>query len=92
MPTAVRVRMETSADGSHRHIEGVCTSDGTHYTRRDVAAAIDRGLAWYSSDGVATSVVRVMKFCPAASCMATPYITTAADSTTANNLDNLPRC
>jgi hypothetical protein len=92
MPTAVKVRKETSADGSHRHIEGVCTADGTHYTRAQVAADIDRGVAWSSSGGGATATVRKITYCPAAACMATPYITTSPDYTTKNNLDDLPPC
>jgi hypothetical protein len=92
MPTAVRVRKETSEDGSHRHIEGVCTADGTHYTRAQVAGDVQRGVQWLSSGGGATVAIRVIRFCPATGCLASPYITTAPDSTTSNNLDNLPPC
>jgi hypothetical protein len=28
MPTVTNVGKESSADGSHRHVEGVCTTDG----------------------------------------------------------------
>lgn len=31
--TVTKVRKEWSVDGGHRHIEGVCTDTGTHYTR-----------------------------------------------------------
>ena len=38
-----RVRKELSEDGTHRHIEGVCTDTGDHYTRREVVDSIDKG-------------------------------------------------
>jgi len=30
VPLVTRVRKELSADGTHWHIEGVCTEDGGH--------------------------------------------------------------
>jgi len=39
--TVTKVRKELSADKSHEHIEGVCTTDGTHYTRQQVVDSID---------------------------------------------------
>lgn len=92
MPTATKARKELSSDGTHRHIEGVCTADGTHYTRRQVVDGINRGEAWVTSDGRNTAKIKEMKYCPAAACLATPYITTAPDQTTTNNLENLPAC
>jgi hypothetical protein len=92
MPTAVKVRKETSSDGTHRHIEGVCTADGSHYTRSQVVADLDRGVAWYSSGGGSPVAIRKLRFCPASACLATPYITTSPDGISKNNLDDLPAC
>jgi len=92
MPTVTRVRKESSTDGTHKHIEGVCTADGTHYTRAQVVAGIDRGENWVTSDGKSTAKIKKDTYCPAAGCQVTPYITTKPDHTTTNNLDNLPAC
>ena len=92
MPIATRVHKEPSADGSHEHIEGVCTVYGTYVSRVYVARRIEIGDAWYSSaDGVSARIRRIPR-CPHARCHATPYLTTAPDHTRANNLENLPRC
>jgi hypothetical protein len=92
VPTVTNVRKETSADGTHRHIEGVCVIDGTHYTRAQVVASINAGNRWVTSAGGSTAVIKPITFCPASACLATPYITTAPDHTPTNNLDNLPAC
>ena len=93
MPTVTKVRKELSASGTHRHIEGVCTIDGTHYTRRQVVEDISRGNVWTTrSPGGSTAVIRPITYCPASGCMATPYITTRADSQKDDNLENLPPC
>jgi len=94
MPTATKVRKEWSQSPRlHEHIEGVCTADGTHYTRAAVVAGIRRGESWVTSGGGSTARIRELARCSAeAGCPATPYITTAPDHTTANNLENLPRC
>lgn len=92
MPTVTRVRKERAADGSHEHIEGVCTTDGVHHTRREVAQRIDTGEAWWSQGGGQTARIKKITYCPRPACLASPYITTAPDHTTANNLEELPRC
>lgn len=92
MPTVTKVRKETSEDGSHRHIEGVCTTDGAHHTRRQVVESIARGNVWVTSAGGNTATIRPITYCPAPRCLATPYITTRADNSTDNNLENLPPC
>jgi hypothetical protein len=92
MPTVTKVRKETSTDGSHQHIEGVCTTSGTHYTRREVVDGINRGEDWHTSAGGHTAKIKPLTYCPAAACYATPYITTSPDHTTQNNLENLPQC
>ena len=92
MPTVTKVRKESSSDGSHRHIEGVCTADGTHYTRAEVVSSINAGNVWRTSSGSSSAVIRPINYCPAAACIASPYITTRADSSKDDNLENLPPC
>lgn len=92
MPTVTKVRKETSSDGTHRHIAGVCTEGGTYYTRKEVVDGIDAGQVWVTSAGGKTARIKKLTYCPAPACYATPYITTAPDHTTQNNLENLPAC
>jgi Protein of unknown function (DUF3892) len=92
MPTVTRVRRELSSDRTHHHLEGVCTTAGTHYTRKEVVDGINRGEDWHTSAENKTAKIKPMTHCPRANCYATPYITTAPDHTTENNLENLPEC
>jgi hypothetical protein len=87
-----RSRKELSSDGTHHHIAGVCTADGAYYTRAQVIAGIDRGESWVTSAGGSTARIKKIAYCPHSGCYMSPYITTAPDHTTANNLDNLPAC
>jgi len=87
-----RVRREWSSDGSHRHIEGVCTTANDHYTRRDVVDSIAQGNLWITSAGGSTAVIKPITYCPTLACHSTPYITTSPDHTAANNLEALPDC
>jgi hypothetical protein len=89
MPTVNKVRRERASDGSHEHIEGVCATDGTHHTRSQVVASIKAGNRWVTIGG---GVIRPINYCPASRCLASPYITTRADDSIDNNLENLPRC
>jgi hypothetical protein len=90
--TVTGVRKESSADGTHRHIEGVCTNAGTHYTRKQVVDSINAGNTWKTSAGGYSETIQTMTYCPKAGCMATPYIKTKPDSTKVDNLENLPAC
>lgn len=92
MPTVTKVKKETAPDGSHRHIEGVCTTDGVHHTRAQVVASINVGNVWRTSAGGTSAVIKPLPYCPNPTCYAKPYITTAPDHTTTNNLENLPPC
>lgn len=92
MPVVTKVRKELSSDGTHLHIEGVCTTDGTHYTRRQVVDSINGGTVWTTSGGGTGAVIRPIRWCPAASCIASPYITTRRDESRDDNLENLPPC
>lgn len=90
--TVTHVRKELSADGTHRHIEGVCTTDGTHYTRREVVDSIDAGNVWKTSADGYEAVIAPITYCPKTGCYATPYIRTNPDSTKKDNLENLDPC
>jgi hypothetical protein len=92
VPIVTRVRKELSTDGTHWHIEGVCTAEGQRYSRADVAARIDGGESWLSRGGGTDVPIRTTVSCPMPPCAASPYLTTAPDHTAANNLENLPRC
>jgi hypothetical protein len=85
-----KVRKETSVDGSHEHIEGVCTTDEVHYTRKQVVDSIKAGSAWVTSaDGLSATITTVMS-CPR--CSVSPYLKTNPDSSRKDNLENLDRC
>ncbi|GAA4481306.1 DUF3892 domain-containing protein [Microbacterium panaciterrae] len=88
--TVTKVRRERSADGTHRHLEGVITSTGTHYTRRQVADSINVGNTWVTSAGASTAIIHTLRYCPARACIASPYLATNPDSTKLDNLENLP--
>jgi hypothetical protein len=87
-----KVRKELSADGSHRHIEGVCTNSGTHYTRQEVVDSINAGNTWKTQADGYEATIKVMTYCPQGSCLAKPYIETNRDSTKKDNLEYLDPC
>jgi hypothetical protein len=91
--TVTHVRMESSDEGGrHEHIEGVCTSSGRHYARAEVVESLRAANVWRTHADDDYALIREISFCKHVGCMATPYITTVADVTAANHLDNLPRC
>jgi len=85
-----KVRKEMSDDGTHEHIEGVCTDDGTHYTRKEVVDSINDGNLWKTRANGHEATIHPVGRCPR--CSATPYIETNPDSTEKDNLENLDRC
>jgi hypothetical protein len=87
-----KVRKERAADGSHEHIEGVCTAGNAHYTRAEVAQSIKAGNAWHTSADGYSATIEVINYCPRAGCLASPYLRTNPDKTTKDNLENLDRC
>jgi hypothetical protein len=87
-----KVRKELSADGTHRHIEGVCINTGTHYTRKEVVDSIAAGNVWKTSADGYEAVIEPIAKCPKPNCSATPYIRTNPDSTKKDNLENLDPC
>jgi hypothetical protein len=90
--TVTKVRKESSTDGTHMHIEGVCTNDGTHYTRKQVVDSINAGNTWKSSADGYEATIEAIAYCPKANCYAKPYIKTKPDSTKKDNLENLDAC
>jgi hypothetical protein len=91
--TVTKVSMESSTQGGwHEHIKGVCTSGGTPYTRKEVVDSLNAGKDWQTLADGDYAKIRKIDSCKHSGCQATPYITTGADATTMNNLDNLPRC
>lgn len=84
------VREEWSADRSHQHIGSVCLANGTAVLRGDVVASMARGDDWWTQGGGTFARIKPEAHCP--KCPVAPYITTAPDHTTLNNLDNLPPC
>jgi hypothetical protein len=91
--TVTRVRKETSSQGGqHEHIEGVCTTADVHYTRAEVVDSIRVGNTWRTFADGRYADIRPIAYCRWTGCLATPYITTEADETAKNNLENLPRC
>jgi hypothetical protein len=88
-----KVRKEWSDQGGrHEHIEGVCTTSGAHYTRRQVLDSIHAGDSWVTSAQGRDAVIRPISECHAPGCHAAPYITTRPDNSKDDNLENLPRC
>jgi hypothetical protein len=90
--TVTKVRKELSGDGSHEHIEGVCTSSGIHYTRQEVVDSINAGNTWKTSSDGYEATIATVAYCPKTNCYAKPYIKTNPDSTKKDNLENLDRC
>lgn len=88
--TVTRVRKEFADDRKHRHLAGVFTSTGTYFTRREVVDSIKAGNVWNSSSGGYSARIHARTYCPASGCLASPYLATNPDSTTADNLENLP--
>ena len=42
--TVTKVRMESSDQGGrHEHIEGLCTSGGNHFTRKEAVDSLEAG-------------------------------------------------
>ncbi len=90
--TVTKVRKELSTDRTHRHIEGVCTDAGVHYTRQQVVDSIKAGNVWKTSAGGYSATITTLTYCPKPECYAKPYIKTNPDSTKLDNLENLPEC
>jgi hypothetical protein len=80
-----------SPDGGHQHLAGVCTADGVYYSRQEVAASIEAGLAWWTERDGERAVIRTAASCPFPGCVR-PYLTTAPDHAPMSDLERLPNC
>jgi hypothetical protein len=83
-----KVRTEQPPGYSHEHIAEVELSDGTREMRSTVISNINRGKHYWTSGGGMVADV-IVAGCPI--CYSGNYITTAPDTTTANNLLHLRR-
>jgi hypothetical protein len=71
----------------------VCTSGDRYSPRKQVVDSLGSGDSWRTLAADGTSATsRELSYCKHAGCFATGYITTNADVSASNNLDNLPRC
>jgi len=86
--TVTKVRKE-DADG-HRHLEGVITNNGTHYTTQQVYDSIEAGDSWKTQVAGTTAIIKQGAACGYEGCSAAPYVTTNPDGTKYDNLENLP--
>jgi Protein of unknown function (DUF3892) len=86
------VRKETSADGTHRHISGVCTQGGIRHTRQEVVDSIRAGNRWKTLADGREADIQPVDTCPHPGCTASPYIRSNPDSTEKDNLENLDAC
>ena len=85
-----KVRKEKSEH--HEHIIGVITSANIYYTNQEVVTSIKGGNTWQTSvPGEPKATIKEMAYCPHPACYHKPYLTTEADSSKKNNLENLPR-
>lgn len=86
----VKVRKESAADG-HRHIIGVIVAGGAYSTNRTVVDSIKAGNTWQTSvAGEPKAKIKESNSCTRSGCSHKPYLTTAPDHSTKNNLENLP--
>jgi hypothetical protein len=92
MTIVTSVHKVKARDGTHEHIAEVRSKAGTAYSRVEVVRGLGAGESWKTegADGVLATIKR-LAYCPASGCDLSPYITTAPDHTTNNDLDTLPR-
>jgi len=84
------VHTESSSTGSyHEHIAKVRCSDGSTWSRATVVKDIRTGRDSYYTYGGGRYADVIVRDCPM--CSYSDYITTTPDSTTKNNLLELPR-
>jgi hypothetical protein len=90
MTTYTVTKVSRVQANGHKHLSGVYTDSGVHYTRQEVVDSLALGNTWETSAGGFSAKIKKVTYCPYGSCMTTPYITTNPDSTKLDNLENLP--
>lgn len=79
MPLITGIRVGRSVDGSHNHIVGVWTSDGSYRNNRQVVESMKRGEVWHSSAGESRVRVGWIRWCPGMNCGEGPYLISTGD-------------
>jgi hypothetical protein len=74
LPTVNGVRKERSGSGTHDHVAGVCTVDGTYVSRAGVFEALARGEDWHIELKGEMSPIRKIEQCPYPGCRFGPYL------------------
>ena len=91
MTTYYVTRVRKHQTNGHNHIIGVITRDNVFYENGAVVSSINRGDSWYTEvPGAPNARIKPLQYCPAAACYHSPYLTTDADPSAKNNLENLP--
>lgn len=90
--TKVRKVRAGSAGTEHEHIVGVLTPNGNFHSNQAVVDSISARNSWYTdAPDQPRALIKHLPSCPAKDCQHKPYLTTAPDHTTKNNLESLPR-
>lgn len=88
--TVTAIRREPAPDGSHRHIAGLITTQGTYWPRAQVVSSITHGDVWRTGTGRVSATVCLASRCPRGTCNGHAYVMTNPYSTQLDNLENLP--
>lgn len=84
-----KVRKQICSQRFH-HIVGVLTNDGQFHSNETVVNSIAAGQKWVTSvPSEPEATIKRLATCPR--CNYGPYLTTAPDHSTKNNLENLPQ-
>lgn len=85
----IKVRKKICGKRDSRHIVGVVTDDNQFHPNARVVQSIKAQNKWMTwVHGVPPATVKELDRCP--HCTHGPYLTTDADRTAKNNLENLP--
>lgn len=86
-----KARFEYAKGYSHKHIIGLVTIYGTYFTNQQIVDSLNAGDTWQTSvPGEPKAKIHPIGYCPRDQCYHKPYLTTYADNSSKNNLDNLP--
>ena len=84
-----QVRRRRAADGTHRHVVGLCATTGEYFSVRQVVDSINDGAVWTTRIGCRVARIRVVPFCPHTACLASPYLRARVPRTGKDDLDVL---